>query len=832
MKNYFSKILQFILMLNCSIIFVYSQSEKTPFLIGSISTMNTLYDFSSSDSLMQQRQNKFGYLINGSLRLNLHKKLSIPLSFSIMNNQLNAYYPLPKLSFTKKLFHPSSILSFSPTFKWGTIYLGSHVPQVSKLLAGEIQIFGAGIDLNPGKFRLASSYGISEIAISPDTFNGIRGSFRQEYQTIKAGIGKKEKTGFYLNFVRFKDKINSIYAPTNLLLPKEGIGLGADLEVRISTKIKFLIDGGTTFFTDNQQSEKAESNLFPGFISLLFIPKKSSFVDFGGISSLSYNAQQFGIGLNAQYLGAGFKTPGFPNRPSDLIDLTSNIRFSLIKNKINFNGVSGIRRDNLSQTKSSTNNSLLINASLNVIPFKFLSINTSYTNFGIERREINDSINLSTISENLVISPTINFKTGQKFHIINISFTKSQSENLNLVTGNINLNNITTINILYQLKYKLFNLSLNSFNTINEQNKEELNVIGLNIIPGANLVKKKLKLGLGYSLTATNGDDIKNQRMAIVLRTSYNLGNGMNIILNGNNNYIKYRTNTTNKLFSERIIQFGISYNFGVKRKSLREKNNKHINASNEIAMDQPTNIDTTSVLSSKIRKLEILKDSSVRKVDLSKTTPDSNINTDQYIGVMSELSISEAQASKIMDKKSMSDSNDTRERDKSIYNNIQDSSVYIDHSMSKFKKDSILKIINTDIIPIPNQYNTSNSKVKLQDTIGIESKKLIDKQEIENSHLNKDAFNMSIDNKLLVESILYYVQLGATRKKQNPNLIYKELMMDVEIKYENNLNKYLVNAGNSYTNARHVLKVIKNKGYKDCFIVKYKNGNRVNINE
>ncbi len=207
---------------------IYAQESKKSLITGSVQSNFSLYELFSKDSTISPRQNKYSYVIDGNLSFNINERIRIPITFSIMNNQFNAYYPVPNLKFSKKLFHPSSVLSFAPNIKWASIYLGSHVPVVSKLIAGEIQIFGAGFDINPKYFRLSASHGISDIEVSPDSIKGIKGSFRRNYQTIKIGFGKKEKSGFYLNAVRFRDITGPIIKYNKTLIPKEGIGLGSD----------------------------------------------------------------------------------------------------------------------------------------------------------------------------------------------------------------------------------------------------------------------------------------------------------------------------------------------------------------------------------------------------------------------------------------------------------------------------------------------------------------------------------------------------------------------------------------------------------------------------
>ncbi len=795
------------------------EQEKKEIVTGGIQSMFTLYNLSSNDSLMKARQNPFGYTISGNLDIQVYRNFKIPLSFSLMNNQIYAFYPIPNLKFSQRLIHPSSVISFSPTFKWGTFYLGSHVPQVSKLLAGEVQIFGGGFDINPGIIRLAISHGISELAISPDANFNVRGSYKRDYQSLKIGIGKKDKSGFYINAVRFKDDINSIKVPT-VLKPQEGLGVGADFQVKFSSKLKFNSDIGGTIYTDNQNSNIADSSDFTRLVSPLIKARRSSFIDYAAISSLTYNDAKFGLGLNAQYFGAGFKTPGFPNRPSDLIDITSNVRFSLFNNKLNINNTSGLRRDNLSNTKVSTNNSLLLNTSLNIQLFKFLGLNASYSNFGIERKEVFDSLNLSTISQNLAISPSINFKTNEVFHNINITYSKNGSENLNLISGTSNINRIESYNAMYNIKVGYFNLALNGFIAQNNQNDVLLSIMSANVLPNLTLLKKKLKIGLGTNYTLTKSGIRNDRRNSYFLKSSYDTGIGLNLMLNGRLNNIITETNGQTRGFSEQQLQFGLAYNFGFKKPSKSKTEDKN---------------------SKKVKEVIVNKD------DKDKYTIPSNNNDKEK--------------------------NETNNKEKKNENKIERKLINIEKipyvtlktlGYNSHKIEIRLKVLTSDKIN-SNEDNINNGLIVNTDTtkanqiskahVSNEIDKPSEKKIIEPNHQKEDTINQEKDQICITNDInksigeptkesdhpvnvskeilnKYYIQIGAGKSKSDPKVIYKNLKGDIEVKYENGLYKYIIYGGETYEAAKTKFDSLKQNGLKDGFIAKYKNNQRVNLND
>lgn len=816
-------------------------------ITGHINTMFSIYDFQSTDPLMMPRQNKFGWNLNGSINLSINDKFSIPFSFSIMNNQINAYYPIPNLKFFERITHPSSIISFSPTFKWGTIYLGSHVPQVSTLIAGEVQIFGGGFDLNPGIVRIATSYGYAETDIQPDTLNSIRGSYRRHYNTIKVGIGKKDKSGIYLNFVKFSDDAASISLPAKILPPQEGIGVSSNIDVKFSNKLKFSIDGGGSIYTDDQFSALADSSEVARIASFVIKPRKSSSIDLAGISSFSYNSGNFGLGVNAQYIGAGFRTPGFPNRPSDVLDLTVNTRFSIFKSKINFNGITGIRQDNLSQTKITSNNSLLINAAINMMLAKFLTINTSYSNFGIERKEVNDSINISTISSNIVLTPSVNFKTGTVSHLLNLSYNFNQSENLNLFTGVNNNNIITTYNLMYNVRVNTFNCSVSGFMAENNQNGIDILIKSLNILPSITVLDKKLKIGVGFNYSnSLIGGEREDTRKTLSLRTGYDFQNGIVVNMNGNLTSFDSDRGTARSGFDESRVQMNVNYTLGKSKskektttKQKDEKKNTQQSSvpsdKDVVPADNNTNKEQNRTPESKIAEIPKNADNQIKKAD---SPQNDTLTTKKDIAVPQKMEAS-PQEPKTKEIPSKSISKDTSTKTtvaEVVKENIarKDRIKAIDITTINTKdipdKTEIVKILPDSVMVkanqvVPKSEPKKDAPIIIKEPSQINDSSFIVKKPDANQKTNVAHSNDTKDD------IRYYIQLVATKSKVDVAKIYKQFANNIELKTENGLNKYMIPCGTTYESAIEHMATLNAQGLKEGFIVKYKNNNRVKIN-
>jgi len=88
--------------------------------------------------------------------------------------------------------------------------------------------------------------------------------------------------------------------------------------------------------------------------------------------------------------------------------------------------------------------------------------------------------------------------------------------------------------------------------------------------------------------------------------------------------------------------------------------------------------------------------------------------------------------------------------------------------------------------------------------------------------------------NEVLVyeKNVNYKVQIAASKKQLNIQNEWKDLGYLIEVVEENKHLKYQIGGFPSYKSVRKALQNISAKGYKECFIVAYSNGNRISLSE
>ena len=138
-----------------------AQQAKTPWVEfgSSIRLSATAYSIRGQD----YRQEPFSYFLHGTPRLTI-KGFDIPVSFILSNQQ-------------RSIQQPFNRIGIAPRYKWIKAYLGYNTMALSKYTFSNRQFLGAGIELNPGKLRLAALYGRLQKAIREDSTEANANSF-------------------------------------------------------------------------------------------------------------------------------------------------------------------------------------------------------------------------------------------------------------------------------------------------------------------------------------------------------------------------------------------------------------------------------------------------------------------------------------------------------------------------------------------------------------------------------------------------------------------------------------------------------------------------------
>ena len=453
--------------------------------------------------------NQMRFIFNPSLQFG--EKFTLPLNFnfaSVATNFAGPYAGLKNQTVGQFLTNPSNNFAINPKYKWAELLLGTQYIKYSDLSTGDIGIFGAGVNLHPGKFMLKfftgiSQQGVNSVLLPPP---GIVGAYQRKHYMFQIG---KEAEGNYkvaFNFSKAKDEINSVSSPPLTVLPQEGFTMSFVVD-KFFNKGWFLnLEAAQSFFTKdlNQPITSTSEDLsFKPFITA----RTSTTKDFAGQLGFGKKSTNFDISYATKYIGAGYQTTGYPYMQADHWDNTINTRFNAWKNKMNVTASIGSRVNNISNT-SLRASQFLSNLNWFTQFNERFSLNVNYNNFGFQTASGLNPFGIKNVSNDLGISPTYTWTTTSMTHILTLNYNYSKYDERDVTTGITTSNNTHTVILTYVPVF--FNKELtpdfsvmyfnNSMPTVNNK------LLTISSSLGMPIAKKKIQLRgqLQYTLGKLN----------------------------------------------------------------------------------------------------------------------------------------------------------------------------------------------------------------------------------------------------------------------------------------------------------------------------------------
>lgn len=441
------------------------QGQEAP-KMGFRGNAGLFYDFYhfDADQYPQFRPRYPEHLVrfSASAALTVGSNFSMPFSIDLTNQSQAAFLPnLPGERFIDYVQNPRNNLRISPTWKWIGVHLGTHTPNYSQLTTGDIPIFGAGVDLRPGKFFFSASYGTSQVGMNADPFSEVAGAFTQRILASRTGIGQEDGNRFAINMVHLRDDVNSIDSFPLTGHPREGITVSPQLQLRIAKSVFLKTETAASVHTYNLLAPRSNTeipgqDLLPGIITL----NASTYTDISSISSLEWRSSQATVGGEVRYIGAGFMPAGYRVMETDLIDYNLKTNLKLFDNKLFFTGTGGLRTNNLSSTKLDPSTRFIANLSLFARITEAVSLSGLYTNFGFRNNVLFDTLRVEMIQNLVSITPALRISGDAVSHLIQGGPSLQYFEELNAATGEKLNTRSETYNLSYNLVFNRLPLNL------------------------------------------------------------------------------------------------------------------------------------------------------------------------------------------------------------------------------------------------------------------------------------------------------------------------------------------------------------------------------------
>ncbi len=273
---------------------------------------------------------------------------------------------------TTKLLRKVPVLSYFSRLGIGTCY-----PIYSPLTLSGVPVTGADIELTPGIFYFAFTWGRTQKAIQGTTTRAP--TYAQNLISGKIGLGKKESSHFYLTILHARDDENSISPDTSFnVTPQENYLVGAEANLSLFEK-RFRLEGelAVSMLTRDVQSAELDVSAIPSWLVNLVKPKISSSIDYAYSVKSSLHLSNTKLSGAVKMVGPGFYSLGVPYLRNDELTYEARVEQRLWKRRVSLASYFRRGRDNLIPWKRSTTISTAygINVGLRFRKLPYLQLN-------------------------------------------------------------------------------------------------------------------------------------------------------------------------------------------------------------------------------------------------------------------------------------------------------------------------------------------------------------------------------------------------------------------------------------------------------------------------
>ncbi len=393
--------------------------EARPITIsGSFSGSNVLYGSSGAS-----RRDPFSYFLSGSLNVSVYG-LSVPLSVNYSNQQTTFHQPFNQYG-------------LSPTYKWATAHLGWRSMNFSSYTLAGHTFLGAGLELNPGRWRVGGMYGRLNRAVEHDTTEQSGSILTYQRYGYGAKLGYGSATD-YIDLIVFKgqDDPTSIAAPPEELnvLPGENLVFGVNVAKRLFKRVSFTGEWASSAYTRDVRAGKASPVAGSIYQKLggLFTPRLSSTYHQAYKGILHYAGSHYGLQLGYERVDPGYQTMGAYFFNNDVENITVGGNTQLLNSKVTVALQTGVQRNNLDGNEINQQRRLVNSLNLGYSPTAAWNFSGSYSNFTTNSRRaprLNEIVNTTDtltldfvqVTDNANFSTSYNGKQGENSYAISLN---------------------------------------------------------------------------------------------------------------------------------------------------------------------------------------------------------------------------------------------------------------------------------------------------------------------------------------------------------------------------------------------------------------------------
>lgn len=385
-----------------------------------------------------------------SLRGNLEfAGIALPVHLTYRTGQFSSGFDNPFVRF-----------GISPYYKWARLHLGHRSMQFSNYSLNGITFLGAGLELNPGLFRLSAmigniqtpNYNLDSLAY----YAHLVRDYKRKAHGIKMGVGNSRRF-WDVYYLKVKDNYGddpsaAIYK--TLLPPAENLVLGTRVSLPFLKYFFLDVNGDLSVVTNNQlgRTDTLQDKRSQDVMRLLdayLTTNATTRVNLAYDASLRMMQKTFDLGFRFKHIDPNYTSFGVHYVIDDVRNYTVNGGLRLFDQKFTFQGSYGIQLNNVKNVRKNTSTRNIMHLNANIMPIKNGGLQLMYSNYSIDQSPgfavVNDSFRL--IQQTAIMSVTPFYRvTGKKSRQqFTVNFNKSAITDVSPVEIVNRDGNITTI---------------------------------------------------------------------------------------------------------------------------------------------------------------------------------------------------------------------------------------------------------------------------------------------------------------------------------------------------------------------------------------------------
>jgi len=425
---------------------------QKPFKIGgSVATNFIFYNASG----ISERMKPFSYVLSANATVSVYG-FSMPFSFTYSDRQRNYSQPFNQFG-------------MSPTYKWAKFHLGYRNINFSDFTLAGHTFLGAGVELNPGKFRFGFVYG---------RFKRSTPAFPQAIDTMpdftRKGIALKIGVGSSKNFadlilLKIADDSASVSNPLQYpsRTPAQNFVTGLNTRLTFSKKLTFDAEIAGSLLTSDLKAAGISGLENIGILnktSRFFTVNQSTSFTTAIRTTLAYKVKLFSTRLEYRRIDPGYTSMGAYFFNNDIENLTLAPSVSLLKRKLLLRGSLGLQRDNLRKTKKATSLRTISSMGISFNPSSIFGVDANYSNYSNNQRAgripLVDSLKQYTTNRTINIAPRLVFAHATASHMIVLMFNQMGLTDKNPLSPGMAETDATLLNLNYALNLNKLMVSI------------------------------------------------------------------------------------------------------------------------------------------------------------------------------------------------------------------------------------------------------------------------------------------------------------------------------------------------------------------------------------